>query len=1246
MAAAIFALSCCGLQVALAAGGMSVFVIMSNYVAGEQITVMWYNNVAGADHYDCTVLNQSTGYYPRKRSTSSSGYDCYISGSKVEAGNYKVWVGAVDANGDVIDDGYAYFTVNEANDCDHKWDAETGTCKWCDEECRHNNGVYEIETKSTGKSISDTKHEIIDTYNEECKICRYVLNTGLTKRETGRHSFDSNGDCVLCDYRAACKHRETTTEHLSTSYDLHNDTKHAVKVVSNIICANKNCGKLIEYGGSIEVYYEYHDMQDNRCTLCGYAIQYDPVSVNISRGQSSAYVGENIHASCSASGGSGDYTYYWCVYRDGSEIYQTADWNKYGSIIASSEGAYTFYVRVEDRNTGSYASATTSTISVTKAPCQHTNTTTLQDGDTQYIKVSDSKHTVRTNWVEVCGDCGTKLSAWYSDEAQDHNYANGNCVNCGSAEPAPSPTECAHPSMRSVESSRSTRTIASDEQHLVDITWEDYCEACGILLNKTRTTTEYQAHTYDGLVCTLCGYAKQDPNATVPCDHANHNKEEISSEVKPYDDQMHVVLTTYKVSCADCGIMLNETASETNYEAHRYINGICACGQVGHVHNYEKIVVSKPTYTNLNTNEHSVTTTYYTKCSGCGDTTAQVTDSTNEAHSYTDKGHIEAEHHDGEGHKTFDRCVCGAVNYTGYATYKNCCGCHGHVWQDAKIENGKWREYCSICGKYRIVDAPVIEEEHVHDFKTNTTVEPAMSKHPHVRLYKCDCGEIKTLTTINPNCCECVGHSWESSFYNGYAVRQCLACGERHEEKTPESEALQEYIDLLSATRTEVNEYKEKYHLDEYSSALWRLIALQATNKLTDEGFVFGVQYTDALQNAGSTIKNAVVDAVVPQDKYTEQQIELWKTLIVEMLTDHEVAGTTQAKELASTANTVLGTTWNVADGAGVGQAVKNIKHDLKVDQEDIQYLEDMVKDLSAKFESLADNTVGTDPNYAKELELMRQTKDKMGELQQNIDSLKEGVSTDKATVAIAESIPWLLTGISAVAEGGNAVDQMKAMREAYEEMASNEIIYANNVEALNAIISDAKVMNNSTLKAAAENVLEQINTEYAERNLGIWKELKNLGGSTGTFVWNFGGEMVDGTSNILFDKLLDKAGGSYMGVVSIGATVVDVATNHKEVYESAETLMALGTMSSGMDLFAAAKNASGTDYSYKLWAELQAMGCDKAVDFIAQHKDDGWFQVTIGELGIPAKARQEVYTRLNDDKTQYLQFSNQRIGK
>lgn len=141
---------------------------------------------------------------------------------------------------------------------------------------------------------------------------------------------------------------------------------------------------------------------------------------------------------------------------------------------------------MEDRTTKEQKSATSGAITVTKAPCQHPNTRKVQDGDPSYTKISDSRHSIRTDWADVCTTCSDTVRTYYSTSEAAHTYSGGKCKYCGSAEPVQS---CSHASMTSKELSRKYRASTSATQHFVDITWEDRCsnKSCNVILNTTRS---------------------------------------------------------------------------------------------------------------------------------------------------------------------------------------------------------------------------------------------------------------------------------------------------------------------------------------------------------------------------------------------------------------------------------------------------------------------------------------------------------------------------------------------------------------------------------------------------------------------------------------------------------------------------------------------------------------------------------------------------------------------------------------
>jgi len=100
--------------------------------------------------------------------------------------------------------------------------------------------------------------------------------------------------------------------------------------------------------------------------------------------------------------------------------------------------------------------------------------------------------------------------------------------------------------------------------------------------------------------------------------------------------------------------------------------------------------------------------------------------------------------------------------------------------------------------------------------------------------------------------------------------------------------------------------------------------------------------------------------------------------------------------------------------------------------------------------------------------------------------------------------------------------------------------------------------------------------------------------------------------------------------------------TNHGEVYESAQNLMTVATMNAHMDLMRDVSEDDG-DAIYKLWAHLQMKGVDYAKDYLKQHKDSGFGQVKISELGLDAEDRSTVNKKLNTERSLFESYAKNR---
>ena len=579
-----------------------------------------------------------------------------------------------------------------------KWETETsneahnfnisGKCRNCGYQKTSNSSIVSghcsHRTKKndeswTYKSTGSSSHKITKTYKVICKSCGEVLST-RTETVTQKHILDSNGDCEVCDYRASCQHKSSKKVEIGSGYETLNETYHQHYVVYNRVCANSSCGKVLE-PNIVEKTKEKHSFSNNTCKVCGYRKQAE-LKVSVSRGTGSAKVGDYLSASASASGGSGNYQYSWTATRNGSKVGSSSEAGSNWGVTATSAGTYKFKVTVKDKNTGKTASATTSGITVNAQECQHQN---KQDQyiKTEYIKLSDSKHTVRNYYKVVCADCKAVInSSYYKDSSENHSFgANNTCV-CGYTKPT---ENCKHDQGSNETEISSRQESISSSDHKKITVYRVTCKKCGATLDAKKEKATVEKHKFNNKGVCACGYVK--PSTT--CDHAT-NRTKIRSRTEQKDSKQHYVITTYRLKC-ECG-KVDKTEESKVVEAHQFNpNGICECG-------YSKPAEELPTqdaqHTIGNPTDSDNKTNDLSESPAGENSVCPVYGATHKL-SYTG---YEKDH----PHKVFKRCACGYAEYTGKNQTVNgreldesmCCLCYGHKWH----ENMDSSKICMNCG--------------------------------------------------------------------------------------------------------------------------------------------------------------------------------------------------------------------------------------------------------------------------------------------------------------------------------------------------------------------------------------------------------------------------------------------------------------------------------------------------------------------------------------------------------------------
>mgnify|MGYP004641503085 CR=1 FL=1 len=640
----------CGYQKTYEKLQVSVSRSQSEAYAGSSISAS--ASVSGGDgQYKCGWEVTCNG---QTVSQTDMGMGAYYSYTASTVGQYVFTVTVTDGQGSRVDASSQSITV-KAKPCEHptyavQWTADPRSCK----------------------SISDSEHTTTGYQYKYCTVCGVQISEKFKATETEPHQFDAAGDCLSCDYRHSCQHKDTTLVIASgfPSYKSCNDKEHTCTILYDRVCANATCGKVVKLGDTRTTEDQPHRFNSSgRCKDCGYQKSYEKLQLGVSRLKAEAYVGDTIGASASASGGDGQYNYEWQISLNGQVIDTFAGGRDDSySITASSAGQYVFTATVTDGQ-GSCKTASSSAITVRAKACEHTSYTDVP-GTSKYTQISDAKHKKTTLMRRVCDSCKKTLNEYNKEVSESHHFSNGSCKECGAADPN---AVCKHKNATDQFAYADITGQGNTQQHIVTDTYKVVCNDCGITI-RTYETRRMADHNFNSDGVCSCGYAK--PNT---CDHANRKTTPL--RVTGYVDKGsvgHEKTSLVRVECADCGIVLSAENTVTVVENHDFTyNNTCICGSQ-HVHDFnEGTRISGPTYSKLDDTQHSVTEVYRKTCKTCGYQTAE-TKTRQEKHNLTkfvrmDKYHDPSRKY---AHIVIRSCSdCGAEAPYGYDTYKYCTLC-------------------------------------------------------------------------------------------------------------------------------------------------------------------------------------------------------------------------------------------------------------------------------------------------------------------------------------------------------------------------------------------------------------------------------------------------------------------------------------------------------------------------------------------------------------------------------------------
>ena len=1132
---------------------------------------LYWDSAPNVEFYAYSVRDLTTGESicsnERTSRTSAS-----VSWTWENNHSYRIWAGACCTGNDP--------------DNTSTWDY-TGMDSFTVVGCPHTNTetAWDTSKSITCKSISDYEHKITGYEYEYCTKCFEKIGKSYKVTETQAHSFDSAGDCQMCDYRRSCQHKDTTLVIASgfPSYKSCNAKEHTCTTLYDRVCANATCGKVVKLGDTRTTEDQPHRFNSNgRCKDCGYQKSYEKLQLGVSRLKAEAYVGDTIGASASASGGDGQYNYEWQISLNGQVISTFAGGRDDSyTITASSAGQYVFTATVTDGQ-GSCKTASSSAITVKAKACEHTSYTDVP-GTSKYTQISDAKHKKTTLMRRVCDSCKKTLNEYNKEVSESHHFSNGSCKECGAADPN---AVCKHKNATNQFAYADITGQGNTQQHIVTDTYKVVCNDCGITI-RTYETRRMADHNFNSDGVCSCGYAK--PNT---CDHAN--KKGTLLRVVGYVDKGtvgHEKNSIFRIECGDCGILLNAENYVTVVEAHSYPNGnACICGSQ-HVHDFnEGTRISGPTYSKLDDTQHSVTEVYRKTCKTCGYQTDE-TKVRQEEHNLTkfvrmDKYHDPSRKY---AHIVIRSCSdCGAEAPYGYDTYKYCTLCFPTPAPTAAATPKPTAAPvpCTLGGE--------------HQWEVHYEVD-----HPHKAYLQCTvCNEQKEADTVSylpgkaVNCCACNGHTLGDVYRDKNTrkyYRRCTSCKVYSIEVTPDP-SLKAYYDVMDQQEN-TKEMSENFPgKTDFRSSSWTHVADKATDTLTNKGFVYTKNGLDAASDKGKTISTAIKDGITG-DMWEQQQAEIWEELIRQMLTN-------EYKQSGNEYDDAVDKLENFSDWCY------------------IVGINDNTAELAGIFERACDSMIEPYMHLASKL-----PDDKADIVFGQILKIKEQKNTYGNVKNGLELFGETMNVLNIIGSGASAASEMSKKNQEYAAMILDSV---NNLDKLDSIIASAKETGNTALYTAALTVKSDFK-ERMEHNICQYTEGIEAVANVALASAEKGAEIV--TSDFLNSSLNLLPG---MKELEFAAKVASKVVNWGEAYDSAEELMTLQVMNANMNIYTALEKSDSSTMA-ELWGYLQVRGCDAANDFLQKYEDANFLSTK--DFGIGKKKLKDAQNELDDEKEDYKLF-------
>lgn len=1039
---------------------------------------------------------------------------------------------------------------------------ENGVCIHCGYEvgedyCAHS----ETETAwDTAQPIyysiySATQHQIRGFEYTYCTSCFERIGDSFWSQQQEGHTLNDDGVCSLCSYGSnTCAHENVVFGYAPVydppRYEQYSDSQHFVYHIMQKTC--RDCGEKLSDGeeaGSLED----HVLDDGKCTYCGYGLgenycTHPGTDVAWDTNYPITYVkinNEDVSGTLHQAEG---YQYHYCTscYKRICDSFPVAEWENH-----------------------TFDSAGDCTLCDYRVGCEHKKTT-MKLYDTLYESLNKDSHEVTRLYSKVCADpeCGKVLvsveTSYTETDIEDHDFTGNTCLLCN----------------YTVAAQLSATVTASAQT----ANKGDHISATATVVGGTGGYRFSWKILKDGSV------VAENPITT-----------SASCGINAYEEGTYV----FQVTVTDSG-------SNT-------ITAQSGAITVKHECSFETIIVSTK-LVNQSLTHHTTETSAYEECSVCHEKTETVDEVVWEEHIFEGEDHEKA-----HPHQKYQICKCGAHPYIDgeYETANGkvqdksvCCICHGHKYGEAQeTADGTWKKTCANCGLSQKVTAPVQptepvvpetepeeeEEKHVHTYvldKSNA------DEHPHTCIGTCFCKATIEYNSYSSSCCKCTGvHIWGDAIRlpDGSFKEVCSSCNTT-QTATP-SGKVQNYYDVIDIIINRKDAAAALNEMETGNFALWKEVAVEAAEKLTDGGFVFSTNFIDALSDQKGTIVDAVNDTVhdailIDKDTWDYQQTEIWEKLILELLHKQD-----EIMENADTDSALL------IEGSEGSSTILTLME--KVSEEK---LEKLAKDLEKAKGKIEKNDVNASISIAKDAKTLLK---ELNNLTTAIGVFANGTSAMQVVnqqnailveIKNGEEYKTILDNIYKAAKASGNKNLANAVLNVYDEIDRN--------------IEDAFALWLDSMTALTTSMAGAIIEEASEKGLEIALE-KGAEAASSAIKKISGGKY--GTADVSFNLL---------EAIEIGATAAKFILGYDKVYQEAELLMTYNQMDTTMDIVQVLKEEDAP-YMMDLWGLLQAEGCNQAQVFLDVWESGVGLKET--ELGIKEGGISAVNKALDKDRNYYI---------